>query len=44
MPHYFSDEANFRAPLFRRRLAQGIMNGIARYIRAESENGGSALL
>ncbi|NLA59830.1 MAG: N-acetylmuramoyl-L-alanine amidase [Firmicutes bacterium] len=40
---YFSDEANFRAPLFRRRLAQGIMNGIARYIRA-SENGRSALL
>ncbi len=30
---YFADEANFRAPLFRKRLAQGIMNGISRYCR-----------
>jgi N-acetylmuramoyl-L-alanine amidase len=30
---YFADEANFRAPLFRKRLGQGIMNGISRYCR-----------
>lgn len=39
---YFADEANFRAPLLRRRLAQGIMNGITRYLR-ENENPGGTL-
>lgn len=29
---YFADEANFRAPLFRKRLGQSIYNGIARYL------------
>ncbi|MGI6621285.1 MAG: N-acetylmuramoyl-L-alanine amidase family protein [Bacillota bacterium] len=29
---YFADEANFRAPLFRKRLAQSMYNGIARYL------------
>jgi N-acetylmuramoyl-L-alanine amidase len=29
---YFADEANFRAPLFRKRLAQSIYNGISRYL------------
>lgn len=29
---YFADEANFRAPLFRKRLAQCIYNGVARYL------------
>lgn len=28
---HFVDEANFRAPLFRRRVAQSIFNGISRY-------------
>lgn len=30
---YFSDEANFRAPLFRKRTAQAIFNGIHRFLR-----------
>ncbi|MGI6631769.1 MAG: N-acetylmuramoyl-L-alanine amidase family protein [Bacillota bacterium] len=30
---HFADEANFRAPLYRKRIAQGIFNGIARYLR-----------
>ncbi|HHW18583.1 MAG TPA: N-acetylmuramoyl-L-alanine amidase [Firmicutes bacterium] len=30
---HFVDEANFRAPLFRKRIAQSIYNGIARYLR-----------
>jgi len=34
---YFADEANFRAPLYRRRIAQGIMNGIVRYVRSVVE-------
>jgi N-acetylmuramoyl-L-alanine amidase len=38
---YFADEANFRAPLFRKRLAQGIMNGISRYIRSRESKGGT---
>ncbi len=29
---YFADEANFRAPLFKKRLGQSIYNGIARYL------------
>lgn len=29
---YFADEANFRAPLFRKRLGQCIYNGIAKYL------------
>lgn len=29
---YFADEANFRAPLFRKRLGQSIYNGIAKYL------------
>lgn len=37
---YFADEANFRAPLFRRRIAQGIFNGIARYARSRGREGG----
>lgn len=31
LSHYV-DEANFRAPLFRKRIAQSIYNGIARYL------------
>ena len=38
---HFVDEANFRAPLFRKRIAQAIFNGIARYMRSVAE-GGSA--
>lgn len=30
---HFSDEANFRAPLFRKRTAQAIFNGIHRFLR-----------
>jgi N-acetylmuramoyl-L-alanine amidase len=36
---HFVDEANFRAPLFRRRIAQAILNGVSRYL---SRNGGGA--
>lgn len=32
---YFADEANFRAPLYRKRIAQGVFNGIARYLRGK---------
>jgi N-acetylmuramoyl-L-alanine amidase len=39
---HFADEANFRSPQFRRRLAQGIMNGITRYIRSSPNTGGTA--
>ncbi len=37
---HFVDEANFRAPLFRKRIAQAIFNGICRYLAAVA--GGSA--
>mgnify|MGYP000860155320 CR=1 FL=1 len=34
---YFSDEANFRAPLFRKRTAQAIFNGIHRFLRQKQK-------
>lgn len=33
---HFADEANFRAPLFRKRIAQSIYNGIARYLAKQN--------
>ena len=38
---HFVDEANFRAPLFRKRMAQAIFNGISRYMGSVAR-GGSA--
>ncbi len=35
---HFSDEANFRAPLYRRRMAQAIFNGIHRYLVERSRD------
>lgn len=35
---HFVDEANFRAPLFRKRIAQAIFNGICRYLNAAQGN------
>jgi len=34
---HFVDEANFRAPLFKKRIAQAIYNGIARYLASSRE-------
>ncbi len=34
---YFADEANFRAPLFRKRMGQAIYNGLARYFACSDE-------
>ncbi len=34
---YFADEANFRAPLFRKRIAQSIYNGIARFLAKQQD-------
>lgn len=39
---HFADEANFRAPLYRKRIAQGIFNGLARYLRSSSKERGGA--
>jgi N-acetylmuramoyl-L-alanine amidase len=36
---HFVDEANFRAPLFRKRIAQAIFNGMSRYLSASSPGG-----
>ena len=36
---HFVDEANFRAPLFRRRIAQSIFNGLSRYFRTLDAGG-----
>ncbi len=36
---HFVDEANFRAPLFRKRIAQAIFNGISRYLSSTSRGG-----
>ncbi|MEX0975217.1 MAG: N-acetylmuramoyl-L-alanine amidase [Bacillota bacterium] len=36
---HFVDEANFRAPLFRKRIAQAIFNGISRYLSSASQGG-----
>lgn len=36
---HFVDEANFRAPLFRKRIAQAIFNGISRYLSWASKGG-----
>lgn len=36
---HFVDEANFRAPLFRKRIAQAIFNGIARYFVSSARGG-----
>lgn len=36
---HFVDEANFRAPLFRMRIAQAIFNGISRYLNSALRGG-----
>jgi N-acetylmuramoyl-L-alanine amidase len=36
---HFVDEANFRAPLFRKRIAQAIFNGISRYFTSLARGG-----
>ncbi|MGE5580509.1 MAG: N-acetylmuramoyl-L-alanine amidase family protein [Bacillota bacterium] len=36
---HFVDEANFRAPLFRKRIAQAIFNGISRYFVSLARGG-----
>ena len=36
---HFVDEANFRAPLFRKRIAQSISNGLSRYFRTLDAGG-----
>lgn len=36
---HFVDEANFRAPLFRKRIAQAIFNGVARYMDSVARGG-----
>ncbi len=36
---HFVDEANFRAPLFRKRIAQAIFNGICRYLSSAGRGG-----
>ena len=34
---HFVDEANFRAPLYRKRIAQAIFNGLSRYLSSASK-------